>query len=183
MSLFNKKPRKITLEELEELLKEKDSDTGSALRTYIYNYKKEIANEEEKEKLALEHFKGLGIPEEALYSEIHDDINCQRLEYGIDNWNFDGKPRWYLDCQASLWISPWDCNTLLDVLVAIENETNQRIVKFGLDDLNRYATNDGKGRVHYGKIKRRVYLSECNDSFNLKLSDGRYFHLYFCESK
>lgn len=173
----------ITIEDLEELLKENDSETANALRNYIHHYKKEIADEEEKEKLTLEHFKSLGIPEEALYSEVRDDINCQRLEFGLDTFSHSSKPEWYLDYNAELWIPSWDCETLLDVLAAIEEETNQQIVKFGLMDTYYYASKENQGKVLFGKIKGKVCLSECEDSFNLKLSDGRYFHLYFCESK
>lgn len=173
----------ITIEDLESLLKEKDSETANALRNFIYNYKKERADEEEKEQLTLEHFKSLGIPESALYSEVRDDINCQRLEFGLHIFSHSRTPEWYLDCNAELWIASWDCETLLDVLVAIEEETKQQIVKFGLMDTYYYASKENQGKVLFGKIKGEVYLSECEDSFNLKLSDGRYFHLYFCESK
>lgn len=173
----------IAIEDLEGLLKENDSETANALRNYIYKYKKEIADEEEKEKLTLEHFKSLGIPEDALYSEVEDDINCQRLEFGLHKFSHSGKPEWYLDYGASLWIPSWDCETLLDVLVSIEEETNQQIVKFGLMDSYDYADKENQGNVRFGKIDGEVCLSECDDSFNLKLSDGRYFHLYFCESK
>ena len=79
MSLFKRKPKCITIEDLENMLKEKDSETATALRTFIYNYKKEIADEEERERLTIAHFKSLGIPEDALYSDVRDDINCQRL--------------------------------------------------------------------------------------------------------
>jgi hypothetical protein len=171
----------ITIEDLESLLKEKDSETANALRNFIYNYKKEIADEEEKEQLTIEHFKSLGIPESALYSEVRDDINCQRLEFGLDKFSYSGKSEWYLDCGAELWLS--EPTNLLEVLMAIEKETGQQIVRFGLNNGPFYATKENQGRVHFDKIKGEVYLSECMDTFNLKLADGRYFHLYFCESK
>ena len=171
----------ITIEDLESLVTESDSKTANALRSYINNYKKEIAEEEERKRSTLERFKSIGIPESALYSEIKDDVNCQRLDFGLDKFSYSGKPEWYLDCGAELWIS--EPTNLLELLVAIEDETGQQIVRFGLNNGPFYATKENQGRVHFDKIKGEVYLSECMDTFNLKLADGRIFHLYFCESK
>lgn len=169
------------IEDLESLVTESDSKTASALRNYIHNYKKEIAEEEERKRSTLERFKSMGIPESALYSEVKDDINCQRLDFGLDRFSYSGKSEWYLDCGTELWIS--EPTNLLEVLVAIEDETGQQIVRFGLNNGPFYATKENQGRVHFDKIKGEVYLSECMDTFNLKLADGRIFHLYFCESK
>ncbi len=134
-------------------------------------------------KEAESHFIKLGIPKEALDSEIIEDGNCNQLIYGKCYSYYGAKEEWYLDYNCSI-STGWDSKTLLDILIAIETNSNKRIVKFGLCKNNEFSSYaDKHNKVMFRKIPKSVCLDEDKDQFNLQLDDGRYFHLYFCESK
>jgi hypothetical protein len=207
MSLFNRKPKQIKIEDLETLVYGNDLDIAKRLRDFIADYKQEIKDIDDEEVKAFQHFSSLGIPKEALLSPVRESPNCNKLVFSKDDYS--EKEYWHCvyDWDTNIRVD-WSAENLLEVLASIEKESKQTIINFGLsnnciDDLDDFTYDDywtddeenndnsdyksdyadKDNNIVFGKIKDEVSLDECCDSFNLQLSNGNYYHLYFCENK
>jgi len=207
MSLFNRKPKQIKIEDLEVLVYGNDLDIAERLRDFIADYKQEIKDIEDEETKIFKHFLSLGIPKDALLSPVRESPNCNKLIFSKDDYS--EKEYWHCiyDWDTDIDVD-WSAKNLLEVLVSIEKESKQTIINFGLsnnciDDLDNFTYDDywtddegscdnsdyesdyadKDNNIVFGKIKGEGSLDECCDPFNLQLSDGNYYHLYFCENK
>ncbi len=176
--LIKNKRREIKIEDLEALVQGFDEDIAENLRDFIYKHKHEIAEKEQEEKNAFGHFRKLNIPKEALDSEVHESPHCHQLKFGKDGYSEENT--WYMDWHSEINVD-WEATTLLDVLKSIEKESGCKIVKFGYNNEYNYANKNNK--ISFGKIYGECNLDECCDDFNLQLSNGNYYHLFFCEAK
>jgi hypothetical protein len=172
--LSKNKGREIKIEDLEALVQGFDEDIAENLRNFIYNYKYEMAEKEQEEKNTFGHFRKLNIPKEVLDSEVYESPHCYQLKFGK---HYTEKDQWYMDWQSEIDVD-WGAKTLLDVLKSIEKESGCKIVKFGYNE--EY---DRAKKISFGKIYGTCTLDECCDDFNLQLSNGNYYHLFFCEAK
>ena len=171
----------LTLDELEKLIKLNAEDCKKTLIDFVNKYKKENKRKKAKAFSLNKHFKSLGLNDKDLNSIVEDSPHCYQLVFGKEN-SFSKNDEWYMTWDVNIDIS-WDAKTLLDVLKEIEKNSKKKIVKFGFSSYSDYTDEEGKIAFYEIEEDETLNLSECDDTFNLQLSDGSYYHLFFCEAK